>query len=49
MVSESVKMISKATYDGLGFAGGVIIAVGLLPQIVKTVMTRSAIDISYSW
>eukprot|EP00243_Klebsormidium_subtile_P004233 TRINITY_DN18063_c0_g1_i1.p1 TRINITY_DN18063_c0_g1~~TRINITY_DN18063_c0_g1_i1.p1 ORF type:complete len:253 (+),score=12.26 TRINITY_DN18063_c0_g1_i1:317-1075(+) len=42
-------MMSHASYDALGFAGGVIIAVGLVPQIVKTVLTRSAIDISYTW
>ena len=36
-------------FDGLGFVGGGLLSLCLLPQIVKTCRTRSAKDISFVW
>ena len=33
----------------LGFVGGVVLAVALLPQVMHTLQTRSTKDISYTW
>ncbi|CAM9715640.1 unnamed protein product [Heterosigma akashiwo] len=35
--------------DTLGYTGGLVIAVSLIPQIFKTHKTLSAEDISYAW
>jgi uncharacterized protein with PQ loop repeat len=36
-------------YDWLGFFGGLMFAVGLLPQLYKQIKTRSSRDISLAW
>lgn len=36
-------------YSICGFAGGVVFAVSLLPQIWKTYSTKSSQDLSYFW
>lgn len=33
----------------LGYVGGIVLAVALLPQVLHTYRTRSTADISYSW
>lgn len=35
--------------NALGFTGGGLLAVCLIPQIIKLLVTRSARDISLSW
>ncbi|WIA43900.1 hypothetical protein OEZ86_010306 [Tetradesmus obliquus] len=41
--------LSPAAMDAIGYAGGGVLAVCLIPQIGKIVLTRSARDISYAW
>jgi hypothetical protein len=35
--------------NALGFTGGGLLAICLIPQIIKLLVTRSARDISLSW
>jgi uncharacterized protein with PQ loop repeat len=42
-------IISPAGMDALGYIGGGILALSLIPQIIKLLMTRSAQDISLLW
>ena len=35
--------------EGLGAAGGFVLGVCLIPQIVQTVRTKSTLDLSYGW
>ena len=37
------------TAEILGFTGGVVLAVALVPQVLHTLKTRSTKDISYSF
>lgn len=41
--------LSDAGTDAIGFVGGGVLAICLIPQIGKIVLTRSAQDISYAW
>ncbi|WIA20737.1 hypothetical protein OEZ85_005107 [Tetradesmus obliquus] len=41
--------LSEAGRDALGYVGGGILALSLLPQVVKLLLTRSAADISLLW
>lgn len=41
--------LSDASVDAIGFVGGGVLAVCLIPQIGKIVLTRSARDIAYAW
>ena len=40
---------TQMTYDIVGYIGGSILSVCLIPQIVKIIRTNSANDISYVW
>jgi len=42
-------MLSQAGKDALGYTGGGLLAVCLIPQIAKLLITRSARDISLAW
>jgi hypothetical protein len=42
-------MLSQAGKDALGYTGGGLLAVCLIPQIAKLLITRSARDISLLW
>ena len=42
-------MLSQAGRDALGYTGGGLLAVCLIPQIAKLLITRSARDISLAW
>ena len=35
--------------EGLGYLGGFILAVALIPQVVHSYKTQSTADLSYSW
>ncbi|KAF6256185.1 hypothetical protein COO60DRAFT_140977 [Scenedesmus sp. NREL 46B-D3] len=41
--------LSPAAMDAIGYTGGCVLAICLIPQIGKIVITRSARDISYAW
>jgi hypothetical protein len=41
--------LSPAAMDAIGYTGGCVLAICLVPQIGKIVWTRSARDISYAW
>ncbi|WIA41027.1 hypothetical protein OEZ86_004665 [Tetradesmus obliquus] len=41
--------LSDAGRDALGYVGGGILALSLVPQVVKLLLTRSAADISLLW
>ncbi|WIA41022.1 hypothetical protein OEZ86_004660 [Tetradesmus obliquus] len=41
--------LSEAGRDALGYVGGGILALSLVPQVVKLLLTRSAADISLLW
>lgn len=42
-------MVDQAGKDAIGYVGGGLLAVCLIPQIVKLLITRSARDISLAW
>jgi uncharacterized protein with PQ loop repeat len=42
-------MIDEAGKNAIGYVGGGLLAVCLIPQIVKLLITRSARDISLAW
>lgn len=41
--------LTSAQQDAIGYVGGGILAICLIPQVAKVVVTRSARDISISW
>jgi MtN3 and saliva related transmembrane protein len=41
--------VKKMVLELIGYLGGFLIAVALLPQIIKTFKTKSAKDISILW
>lgn len=41
--------LTNAQQDAIGYVGGGILAICLIPQVAKVVVTRSARDISISW
>ena len=42
-------MISAPVVEAIGYAGGLFIAISLLPQVVHTIKTKSTRDISYGY
>ena len=42
-------MISSTAVEAIGYAGGLLIAISLLPQVVHTLKTKSTHDISYGY
>ncbi|KAI9172866.1 hypothetical protein H9P43_006997 [Blastocladiella emersonii ATCC 22665] len=47
--NESDSGLSPAAIEAVGYAGGIVLAFCLVPQIKQVVVTKSAEDISYSW
>jgi uncharacterized protein with PQ loop repeat len=47
--SSSGYGLSPAAMDAIGYTGGGVLAICLIPQIGKIIITRSARDISYAW
>eukprot|EP00775_Hariotina_reticulata_P014603 gene14603-14734_t len=41
--------ISSSAMDAVGYAGGAVLALCLIPQVAKIIITRSARDISIAW
>jgi uncharacterized protein with PQ loop repeat len=41
--------LSTAGMEAIGYTGGGVLAICLIPQIGKIIITRSARDISYAW
>ncbi|KAF6259232.1 hypothetical protein COO60DRAFT_1460283 [Scenedesmus sp. NREL 46B-D3] len=42
-------VVSEAARDALGYVGGGVLALSLVPQVIKLLLTRSAADISLLW
>ena len=42
-------VITNTVMDIIGLTGGFIIGLGLIPQIVKVIKTKSTKDLSYFW
>lgn len=42
-------MISSPIVEAIGYAGGLLIAISLLPQVIHTLRTKSTRDISYGY
>ena len=47
--SNEIDAHTQMTYDIIGYVGGSILSICLIPQIVKMIRTQSAKDISYVW
>ena len=47
--NEEISEQMLLTYDIIGYIGGSILSICLIPQIVKIIKTKSAKDISYVW
>lgn len=48
-MSAGHQLLSDTARDALGYVGGGVLALSLVPQIIKLVMTKSAEDISLMW
>jgi uncharacterized protein with PQ loop repeat len=42
-------MLSSPLVEAIGYAGGLLIALSLLPQVIHTLKTKSTRDISYGY
>ena len=42
-------MLSSPIVEAIGYAGGLLIAISLLPQVIHTLKTKSTHDISYGY
>lgn len=48
-MAEPHELVSDAGRNALGYLGGGILALSLVPQIIRLLMTKSAEDISLLW
>lgn len=42
-------MVSSPIVEAIGYSGGLLIAISLLPQVIHTLKTKSTRDISYGY
>jgi uncharacterized protein with PQ loop repeat len=47
--TRAKNMISSTIIEAIGYAGGLLIAISLLPQVIHTLRTKSTRDISYGY
>ncbi|KAI9219555.1 hypothetical protein BC828DRAFT_406590 [Blastocladiella britannica] len=48
-MQEPTTSLSPASVEAIGYVGGFVLALCLVPQIRQVVVTQSAADISYTW
>ena len=49
MCNETTATVEDQVMEWIGFTGGFVLGVCLIPQIVQCIRTQSTADISYGW